>query len=60
MGFLPSSVCIITIVSMNLLDSNKTQGEKVRRDPHKNVTYRLKQTLDVSLHKIAAVRQFTF
>ena len=40
---------------MHHVDTNKTYGEQARRQFHKNAASYIKQVLEVTLHKTAAV-----
>ena len=52
----PSSGRIDTAIWMHSMDSNKTAGEEVRRQLHKNAASNLEQVLAATPHKIPTVR----
>ena len=58
-SFFPSSGRIDTAIWMHYMDANKTAGEKVRRQLHKNAASNIEQVLEAASHKTAAVRPLT-
>ena len=55
MQFLPSSGHVDTAVWMHHLDANKTAGEEVRRQLHKNVASNIEQVLVTTPHKASTI-----
>ena len=44
---------------MHYMDANKTYGEKAWQQFHKNAASNIKQVLEATSHKVAAVRPLT-
>ena len=44
---------------MHYMDANKTYGEKVGRQLHKNAASDIERVLEIASHKTATVRLFT-
>ena len=55
-SFFPSSGRVDTAVWMHDMDTNEADGEEARWQLHKNVASNIKQVLEATLHKAAAVR----
>ena len=55
MQFLPGSGHIDTAVQMHNLDANKTAGEEVRRQLHKNAAANIEQVLAATPHKAPTI-----
>ena len=56
MQFLPSSGHVDTAIWMYYLDTNKTDGEKARRQLHKNAASNIEQVLAAIPHKAPTIR----
>ena len=56
MQFLPDSGRVDTAVWMHYLDTNKTAGEKARRQLHKNAASNIEQVLAATPHKAPTIR----
>ena len=56
MQFLASSGRVDTAVLMHHLDDNKTAGEEVRWQLHKDVASNIKQVLEATLQKVQTTR----
>ena len=54
--FFPGSGRVDTAVWMHYLDANKTAGEEVRRQLHKNVASNIEQVLAATPHKAPTIR----
>ena len=54
--FLPGSDRVDTAIWMHNMDTNKTAGEKAWRQLHKNAESNIKQDLEATPRKAAAVR----
>ena len=54
--FLPGSCRIDTAVWMQYMDANKTAGEEVRWQLHKNAASNLEQVLVATPHKTPTIR----
>ena len=54
--FLSSSGRVDTAMWMHYLDTNKTAGEKARRQLHKNAASNIEQVLEATPHKAPTIR----
>ena len=55
-SFFPSSGRVDTVIWLHNMDANKTYGEKAWRQLHKNAASNIKQVLEATSHKRAAIR----
>ena len=59
MEFLPSSDRVDTVIWMHSMNANKTAGEKVWLQLHKNAASHIEQVLEAAPNKAAAIRPHT-
>ena len=54
--FLPGSGLIDTAIWMHYMDTNKTAGEKARRQLHRNAESNIEKVLEATPHKTPTIR----